>query len=51
MSYFIILIIVVIVGALLTAAVGILSLKVEVISPKTTIESKEEEQKSFYTLK
>ncbi|MFB0637907.1 hypothetical protein ACEPP6_21990 [Bacillus rugosus] len=48
MSYFIILIIVVLVGALLTAAVGILSLKVEVISPKTTIESKEEEQ---YTLK
>ncbi|MCY7899301.1 hypothetical protein [Bacillus inaquosorum] len=51
MSYFIILIIVALIGALVTAAVGILSLKVEVISPKTTLESKEEEQKSFYTLK
>ncbi|TDO13185.1 hypothetical protein DFO69_1612 [Bacillus subtilis] len=51
MSYFIILIIVALIGALVTAAVGVLSLKVEMISPKTPIESKEEEQKSFYTLK
>ncbi|MBU8571615.1 hypothetical protein KM900_13630 [Bacillus subtilis] len=51
MSYFIILIIVLLIGALVTAAVGIISSNVEVISPKTTIESKEEEQKSFYTLK
>lgn len=51
LSYFIILIIVLLIGALVTAAVGIISSKVEVTSPKTTIESKEEEQKSFYTLK
>lgn len=51
LSYFIILIFVALIGALVTAAVGVLSLKVEMISPKTPIESKEEEQKSFYTLK
>lgn len=51
LSYFIILIIVALIGALVTAAVGVISLKVEMISPKTPIESKEEEQKSFYTLK
>lgn len=51
LSYFIILIFVALIGALVTAAVGVISLKVEIISPKTPIESKEEEQKSFYTLK
>ncbi|CAN2248045.1 hypothetical protein STZ1_10450 [Bacillus subtilis] len=51
LSYFIILIFVALIGALVTAAVGVISLKVEMISPKTPIESKEEEQKSFYTLK
>ncbi|MGY2645567.1 hypothetical protein [Bacillus inaquosorum] len=39
MSYFIILIFVALIGALVTAAVGVISLKVEMISPKTPIES------------
>lgn len=50
MSYFIILIVVAIIGALVTAAVGIISSKVETISLKTP-RDKEEEQKSFYTMK
>ncbi|MBL6010250.1 hypothetical protein NFC80_19155 [Bacillus halotolerans] len=51
MSYVTILIIVALIGALVTAVVGIISSKVEMISPKTQRESKGEEQKSFYMLK
>ncbi|AFZ90223.1 hypothetical protein B938_05985 [Bacillus velezensis AS43.3] len=51
LSYFIILIVVAIIGALVTTAVGIISSKVETISLKTPRDPKEEEQKSFYTMK
>ncbi|MBL3648423.1 hypothetical protein ABZM97_15930 [Bacillus vallismortis] len=51
MSYFIILIVVALIGALVTVTVGIISSKVETISPKTPRGQKEEEQKSFYTMK
>ncbi|SPT93133.1 Uncharacterised protein [Bacillus tequilensis] len=49
MSYFIILVVIALIGALVT--VGIISSKVETISPKTPRESKGEEQKNFYTMK
>lgn len=51
LSYVTILIIVALIGALVTAVVGIISSKVEVNSPKTQREPKGEEQKSFYMLK
>lgn len=50
LSYFTLLLIVVLIEVV-TAVVGIISSKLEMISPKTQRESKGEEQKSFYMLK